>query len=95
MTPAEIVAVAVIVPIVSYAAVRFAKAIGRWLQKSLVATVQEAVLGIVAGPINELRESNSAEHKVTSQRLTSVERRLAAVEKAISADHPIPPERTS
>lgn len=90
MTVNEVVAVAVVVPVVAAVAVWSARQIGRWFAKSLARsfadTVSEVVapdlsrLGVRLGTsLDELRTANAQEHTEVQRRLRDLERLAAEI----------------
>lgn len=68
----------------------------RWLKRSIVRSIHDAVTEIAARPIkemgdslgasiDELRESNAREHEVTAERLAALEDRQAGVESRMAS----------
>lgn len=91
-------AAGVVIPVLSWASVRFAQWMFRWLGDAAKRTIQDAVREMVEDPIremggslghsiDELRESNAREHAEVVSRLSAVEVRVAALESAVGAGH--------
>lgn len=90
------VGIAVIVPIVTMAAVFFARRSAKWFVAALEHSFGLVVLNVmapdmarigtrIAASLDELRISNTADHIATGQRLAAVEERQTDVETRLAA----------
>lgn len=87
----EIVAFAVLLPILTAAVMYAARRAFRWFAKALARSFADTVAAVVAPDlarmgtrvgqsVDELRQQNAREHKVTAVRLGGIEDRLSALE---------------
>lgn len=94
--PADVAVGAAIIAIVSFVAVKVARAIGRWFTKAAMRTFAETVSEAVApdlahlghrlgSAIDDLRSANATEHTEVQRRLSDVESRLHDVESRLAA----------
>lgn len=91
----EIVAAAIVIPVVSLVAVWAARQFGRWFMRSASRSFAEVVLEVMApdmahlstkvtGALDDLNQANSAQHTQVQGRLVSVEGRLLDVESRLA-----------
>lgn len=87
----DVLLAAVLVPVASLAAVQTARRIGRWFDRAFRRAFAETVSEVVAPDlarmgnrlgqsVDELRQQNTREHRVTAVRLGKIEERLEALE---------------
>lgn len=95
----DIILAAVLVPVLSLAAVQIARRLGRWIDRAIRRAFAETVSEVVAPDlarmgnrlgqsVDELRQQNAREHRVTAVRLSKIEDRLEVLESKLPGRPP-------